>query len=872
MKKILVTLIFVAVAVASAKAQTFEAYKKQQQKQFSNFRKISDKEISKLKEEYKEFLARQNKEFGEYLEKEWQSYRSFQGLEPPKEAPKPEETPVYKRPETEESIEKIEARGVLSVDVDRLESNDLAPRQNYAIEEKIEGKQVVFDYYDQSLNLIVNPKLFLDEPGTLDEKTIRTYWDQISNDENDYAFLISQLNEYRYKLNLNDWGYFMLLKKTSQKLAGIGENTSKLMTWALMNLSGYKCRVAYLDNKCYLTVPVLQTLYGVSFLKFNDLNYYLLDCSNEEVYTFDEEYPGAKKVMDMNLYRPLNLHGKSLTLKVDNPVIKNAEIKLNKSVLDFYDDYPRVEIPVYFNAPLSNDTKNAIANLLEPKLQEKSESEKLAFLLNFVQNAFCYKTDDDQFGKERFFFPDEVFYYPYSDCEDRSVLFAYLVRRFVGFDVIGLKYPGHIATAVCMKEEFPGDYVVYNDKDYVICDPTYLNAPVGACMPEFESVMPQIIPVLNKYSDLEIVDNLWGKLGNAGGVKTSKQDICTDLEGNIFLAGCFSDKMHLEDQEISSSDGSQDVFLACFQPSGKLKWLKDLGGKPTDFCNGLTIDDQERLFVLGNSTESSGAKDQSTIFVQAYDKNGNTLWDFQNPIDGDYQSGTIEKNLKLSYSGKLISDDYHVSDIFSDSYGIFALSENLVVKLGYNASIGLRHEDLSFETGSSYRMDTDQQLNDIKKERDKLAGLNIEPYTVGLVAVLQMLKYNGAFLTGETAIRAIKLYRPDLEEKCPDVLVNLKRIDYFENRNGIISMKMKTGGQISFDKLYLNDQSSMKVTELAPNKTRLDFTNGVKVGNRLIKFNLNYIVIEHPSGDMLFDYDTDHSKATANLKKDVLEM
>ena len=69
-------------------------------------------------------------------------------------------------------------------------------------------------------------------------------------------------------------------------------------------------------------------------------------------------------------------------------------------------------------------------------------------LLRFVQTGFSYLTDSEQFGREKFMFPEETLSYPYSDCEDRSFLFAYLVSSLLGLDVIGLDYPGHVATAV----------------------------------------------------------------------------------------------------------------------------------------------------------------------------------------------------------------------------------------------------------------------------------------------------------------------------------------------------------------------------------------------------------------------------------------
>jgi hypothetical protein len=114
-------------------------------------------------------------------------------------------------------------------------------------------------------------------------------------------------------------------------------------------------------------------------------------------------------------------------------------------------------------------------------------------LLRFVQTAFQYKTDQDQFGREKPFFPEETIYYPFSDCEDRSVLFAYLVRNLTGLEVVGLDYPGHIATAVRFPTQVPGESVGYQGKRFVVCDPTYINAGAGMCMPQFKSVTPNVI-------------------------------------------------------------------------------------------------------------------------------------------------------------------------------------------------------------------------------------------------------------------------------------------------------------------------------------------------------------------------------------------
>lgn len=116
-------------------------------------------------------------------------------------------------------------------------------------------------------------------------------------------------------------------------------------------------------------------------------------------------------------------------------------------------------------------------------------------LLNFVQTAFDYRTDGEQFGSERPLFSDETFYYPYCDCEDRSILYASLVWDLLGLDVVLLYYPGHLATAVDFEEEITGDYFPLEGRKYVVCDPTYINAEIGNAMPNYRTVPARIIRI-----------------------------------------------------------------------------------------------------------------------------------------------------------------------------------------------------------------------------------------------------------------------------------------------------------------------------------------------------------------------------------------
>ena len=130
---------------------------------------------------------------------------------------------------------------------------------------------------------------------------------------------------------------------------------------------------------------------------------------------------------------------------------------------------------------------------LQKTIQGKSQYEAANVLLNFVQTAFVYEYDDKVWGGDRAFFAEESLYYPYCDCEDRSILFSRLVRDLLGLKVLLVYYPGHLATAVCFTDNVTGDYISLNNQKYVVCDPTYIGAPVGATMPDMDNSSAKVI-------------------------------------------------------------------------------------------------------------------------------------------------------------------------------------------------------------------------------------------------------------------------------------------------------------------------------------------------------------------------------------------
>ena len=168
-------------------------------------------------------------------------------------------------------------------------------------------------------------------------------------------------------------------------------------------------------------------------------------------------------------------------------------ITINRDIISYFEFYPLTDLPIFFSASLSPTTYQQLASALQPILVEMTELEAASFLLRLVQLSFDYKTDQDQFGREKYMIPDEIFFYKYSDCDDRSIFFATLIRDLLGLEVVGLRYSRHLAVGIALSNTFEGDFHMSDGKKYMVADPTYVHAPVGLTMSNYQNEHPKIV-------------------------------------------------------------------------------------------------------------------------------------------------------------------------------------------------------------------------------------------------------------------------------------------------------------------------------------------------------------------------------------------
>ena len=328
------------------------------------------------------------------------------------------------------------------------------------------------------------------------EKSVAKMWNQLSDPSYDY--LIAECLQQRESRNLCDWAYVKLTQQVAEKQFGKDTNEAIVMQMYLLTQSGYKMRIAR-DNSDHLLLLMgsKEKIFRYYYFEKGGVKYYILDRKHNKksLHVFDHAFP-KEKSLSLALTQPDLQVEKTETRTIKSKRYPNVSVNVqtNRNLIDFYNDYPiNFNWHYYSLASLSPVIKDSLYPALRKAIEGKTDLQAVNILLNFVQTGFQYQTDDAQFGYERPLYPDETFYYPYCDCEDRSILFSCLVRELLGLDVVLLDYPVHIATAVCFNEPVEGDYVVVDGKNYIISDPTYIGAVVGQCAPKYKTVSPKVI-------------------------------------------------------------------------------------------------------------------------------------------------------------------------------------------------------------------------------------------------------------------------------------------------------------------------------------------------------------------------------------------
>lgn len=456
-----------------------------------NFEEIYSSFRKQTKEEYSSFRRQCNEEYAEFMKDAW---RRFNGL-PPK-LPPTKDKPIPLIPYDKEK-DNVKDKQLPYLNIVATVPPIPQPKPVEPIREQPQPmeKQFAFQFYGTKGEVRLTDEHRFTLNGST-EMDVANGWRFLSDGKSDN--IIRDCLELRIRHGLCDWAYLQMLQDLGHQFFGENTNEATLLTAYLYCQSGYKMRLAHDKQRLYLLVACRHAIYNYKYFVINGESYYLLDKNNNApLYICEASFPNEQALsLWMEQTPSLDMeYTDSRMLQSKRYPEMQAEVYTNKNLLLFFDSYPDSEFggnmmtrwAMYAQTPLSKETRDKLYPALIAQLNGMSEEDAANRLLNFVQTAFEYGYDEEQWGKERAFFAEETMHYPYSDCEDRAILYSHLIRDLLGLDVALVYYPGHLATAVCFNEEVQGDYLVIDNRRFIICDPTYIDAPIGKSMPTVDS-------------------------------------------------------------------------------------------------------------------------------------------------------------------------------------------------------------------------------------------------------------------------------------------------------------------------------------------------------------------------------------------------
>ncbi len=461
----------------------------------TTFQQAYDSFKQQAREDYEDFRQQANREYAEWMRQAWEWHDKVEPVLSPKEEMLP--PVIYQGREGEKDSKPMPYDDVVTIPETKPQPKPVAPIR----EQEGDFQTATFHFFGTE-GTVRLPKGFSFRLNGKDEEAYAAAWEELSSGE--YDNLIRDCLVLRMEHQLCDWAYLMMLGELSKQVCGDETNEATLLQAFLLCQSGYKIRLGFTKGHD------LRLLFKSEHLIF-DLDGY--EMKDGLFYGLQPMEDGGLNICDISYpeERPLSLWITEEQLFADSPTEERTLIPedslvqftvcTNENLIRFYDTYPTSMIgenvmsrwAMYARTPLSARAKE----MLDPQLYEIMKEWDIVYaanwLLYWIQTAFVYEYDDKVWGRDRAFFAEETLFYPYCDCEDRSILYARLVHDLLGLKVVLVYYLGHLATAVDFGTPIKGDYVDIDGRHFTVCDPTYIGAPIGVTMPDMDNATAKVI-------------------------------------------------------------------------------------------------------------------------------------------------------------------------------------------------------------------------------------------------------------------------------------------------------------------------------------------------------------------------------------------
>lgn len=458
-------------------------------------RKAYEDFVKQRDAEFKDWREKANAEFTSYLEKSWEEFLVKTGRKDPiGEVP---DKPEYYQGGADELSNPHGYPSTPSASIPEA----MLDMPIYANLDQPNGV-VDLDFFGFSEKIPYSETMLI-EDVIAKEKSVAKAWEVLSNSQ--YLPTIEAISKLKENYGLNDWALYTLVKKVTESLYDESKINQRVVSQMfILSQLNYKVRAGSAGEQLVLLIPFQEPIYQVSYVTDNNIDFFIFGYnpvgSRTPLYTFTQDFSMANKYISLKFVDQMKMGGAVTYKKINLPLWseilgEDFIVPISSPYIALTYDYPQSDLLTYHQSIVDTETSRAVMRAVRLKIikEKYSKEEAVSYILKLIQKGFKYKTDYEMFGRAKPLFIEESFYYGANNCKDRVLLFSWLVKGILGYKTILLSYPGHVACGVAFEGGVDGDSFDFQGTKYVMCDPTYINAPVGATMPKFKNVRPTIL-------------------------------------------------------------------------------------------------------------------------------------------------------------------------------------------------------------------------------------------------------------------------------------------------------------------------------------------------------------------------------------------
>jgi hypothetical protein len=341
------------------------------------------------------------------------------------------------------------------------------------------AEEVHIPFYSETITLPYDKGMDLPMNIKIEDPVLTQYYQQL--ERTNYQPLLRTLLEIQSEKQLNDWLFYELMEKAVSKILAHRSDLRKQLTlWFLLSKAGFDTRLTYIKGHVFVYVYTIEELFEVPMVEENDRTFANLTSIGAKRKTRSALYmlnfkPNPKgKSFNFYLRKLPKLKASPIALQLEfthRDTRHTLELEADQTAKAIMQSYPLMHEAQYLQIPFSSIAESSLFPKLKKLLTGKTKAEAIEILVAFTRSSFRYKEDKSFFGYSKPMIAEEVFLYPYSDCEDRVALLFTMVKQLLDLSMVVIAYEDHLTLAI----EIPnmrGDAVKYKDRIFYFCDPT----------------------------------------------------------------------------------------------------------------------------------------------------------------------------------------------------------------------------------------------------------------------------------------------------------------------------------------------------------------------------------------------------------------